>query len=61
MEMKTINYIHLKMEMKKVSDEIKGKQQQIAHLERQIKWKLDQLEHTSIYYLQSISFQLLCL
>ncbi|CAD6258038.1 unnamed protein product [Miscanthus lutarioriparius] len=34
------------MEMKKVSDEIKGKQQQIAHLERQIKGKLDQLEHT---------------
>ena len=49
------------MEMKKVSDEIKGKQQQIAHLERQIKGKLDQLEHTLVYYLQSISFQLLCL
>jgi len=56
MEMKTINCIHLKMEMKKVSDEIKGKQQQIAHLERQIKGKLDQLEHTPVYYLQSISF-----
>ncbi|XP_066376454.1 kinesin-like protein KIN-7D, chloroplastic isoform X3 [Miscanthus floridulus] len=37
---------HIEMEMKKVSDEIKGKQQQIAHLERQIKGKLDQLEHT---------------
>lgn len=49
------------MEMKKVSDEIEGKQQQIAHLERQIKGKLDQLEHTPVYYLQSISFQLLCL
>jgi hypothetical protein len=49
------------MEMKKVNDEIKGKQQHIAHLERQIKGKLDQLEHTSVYYLQSISFQLLCL
>ncbi|CAD6337298.1 unnamed protein product [Miscanthus lutarioriparius] len=37
---------HIEMEMKKVTDEIKGKQQQIAHLERQIKRKLDQLEHT---------------
>ena len=59
--MKTINCIHLKMEMKKVSDEIRGKQQQIPYLERQIKGKLDQLEHTPVYYLQSISFQLLCL
>ena len=61
MEMKTINCIHLNMEMKKISDGIKGKQQQIAHLERQIKGKLDQLEHTPVYYLQSISFQLLYL
>ena len=61
MEMKNINCIHLKMGMKKVSDEIKGKQQQIAHLERHIKGMLDQLEHTPVYYLQSISFQLLCL
>jgi centromeric protein E len=57
--LKTINCIYLKIEMKKVSDEIKDKQQQIAHLERQIKGELDQLEHTPVYYLQSISFQLL--
>ncbi|AQL01251.1 kinesin-like protein KIN-7D, chloroplastic isoform X1 [Zea mays] len=37
---------HVEIEMKKVSDEIKDKQQQIAHLERQIKGELDQLEHT---------------
>lgn len=46
----------LKLEMKRVNDEIKGKQQQIANLERQIKGNLDQLEHTLVYYLQSISF-----
>ncbi|KAL6606837.1 hypothetical protein ACP70R_042490 [Stipagrostis hirtigluma subsp. patula] len=34
----------IEMEMKVVSDEIKGKQQQIAYLEGQIKGKLDQLE-----------------
>nr|CAB3469923.1 unnamed protein product [Digitaria exilis] len=35
---------HIEFEMKRVNDEIKGKQQQIANLERQIKGKLDYLE-----------------
>ncbi|TVU12150.1 hypothetical protein EJB05_45780 [Eragrostis curvula] len=34
----------IEMEMKKVSDEIKGKKQHIAYLERQIKGKLHQLD-----------------
>ncbi|KAL6861205.1 hypothetical protein ACP4OV_016905 [Aristida adscensionis] len=34
----------IKLEMKKVNEEIKGKQQQIAYLEKQIKGELDQLE-----------------
>ncbi|OEL37187.1 Kinesin-like protein KIN-7D, chloroplastic [Dichanthelium oligosanthes] len=36
---------HIEMEMMKVNGDIKGKQQQIADLERQIKGNLDQLEH----------------
>ncbi|CAN6202157.1 unnamed protein product [Urochloa humidicola] len=36
---------HIEMEMKKVNDEIKEKQRQIANLEREIKGKLDLLEH----------------
>ncbi|RLN11867.1 kinesin-II 85 kDa subunit-like isoform X1 [Panicum miliaceum] len=36
---------HIEMEMKKVNDETKGKQQQIENIERQIKGKLDRLEH----------------
>ncbi|CAL5037415.1 unnamed protein product [Urochloa decumbens] len=36
---------HIEMEMKKVNNEIKEKQWQIANLEREIKGKLDQLEH----------------
>ncbi|KAJ1258509.1 hypothetical protein BS78_10G080600 [Paspalum vaginatum] len=36
---------HIEMEIKKVNDEIEGKHQQIAHIEREIMEKLGQLEH----------------
>jgi hypothetical protein len=49
------------MEMKKASDEIKGKKQKIVYLERHIKGKLDQLDLQLVLLLVSIGSQLFIL